>query len=367
MRKTISLLLILLLAIGLTPLAFADNDDLDDDVDDDDDEDEEEGDDPIVSARKRAKTLIKERALKKLSPVALRERVKNAEQISLATSQNVKTVRTNLQNLKKDYKTRCILNNALTASLQESIDVNCLNIRKDIKEHTKNYLLKQIDHLTNWIEKTMQRIEASDISEENAKRILEDLEEIKVELGDLKTEVETFTSEMLWSEYQEARKELIELAKKTKNVIKKNHLHLAYKRLNNLVTKLEHFGERIAKIIERLESEAKDVSELNEILERFNAHVSNARENLNKARESWVNRELDKSKEYFKRALESAKEAIKVRKELISKLREVIGVGVNAELKPINAELKQVQPAQATQLAAIQIQTSTAANAGGDQ
>ena len=151
----------------------------------------------------------------------------------------------------------------------------CDEATTEVVNTGKNFLedatLRAIKHF----EKLQAKIESSDdISEERAQAMLTELDGIIMRLTDLLNDIRV----------AESRERLNELAKdlrelwnnvKYKGVVQANKV--IQSKLSDLIKRADYTGERIDSAIAELENNGVDVSELNELLEKYYDFIAKAR------------------------------------------------------------------------------------------
>ncbi|MFH1592072.1 MAG: hypothetical protein ABIB47_01760 [Candidatus Woesearchaeota archaeon] len=334
--KKISILLITLLLVGLIPLGLAESNNQGQNSPNAQNAEQTDIDKAIGTTKARVRQLIQER-----------------KEIRLKAALSIKSANTKYEEARVRFRIakdkfqgeKTKLQNECVSTAASADEANCENIKNNIRENTKNRLLHFLEGIEHRLEKLTLRIQDSKISDDKAEIILENIEEAKAELSDLKQKAENLTPETTWNDYKELSKDIKEFSKRVNQLFSMNFMHAAYNRLNNLVTKLEVFEENVETLITDNELQA-----LEEQLAQYKVKVIEARNYLNKAKESWEHQNYQESKGYFKGALVATKETNRHRKEIRAAIRGLGNQQTDDELDSIESELKNVEPSEDAQL-----------------
>ncbi len=163
----------------------------------------------------------------------------------------------------------------------------CNQWREEIKERAKEFLLNTADRIIEHLNKIKAKVESNeDLSEEEVAEILEEIDEMIQEIENAKSTVES----------SEDKDEIIEASKTIKQAwlrVKRRLLihtgRIVNARIGGIIVKIKHLEVRLERILARMEEKGINTSEIQSLVDEFNAKINESKENYENA--------LDKFKE----------------------------------------------------------------------
>ncbi len=340
--KKLSMFFVLtVLSMSVFPAVFAHE--TDDEAHETEHELEEEIREKSNSIETRSKVRVKDGELE----VEFRERIKNKrEEFREKRELRLDLLRRAVENrdrTKKDFKEardklgeiRLKIKDCEEADTQE-----CIELRARAKGHMTKLLANSADQILALLERTKERVLASDLSEEEKQEIIQSLDEKIIDLagardivGDLEESAEdSITKE----EIKEAASIIKESWKEARVEIRTHAGNLASRKIGNVIHKSGSLQKKLDKILERLQKSGVDTSGLEGLINNFKAKIAEA-----KALHEEAN-------ELFKQARSSTGRKDELMKQATSKLREAHGKLKEAKgiIKEILQTIKQTDEGQ---------------------
>jgi len=206
----------------------------------------------------------------------------------------------------------------------------CNQLRGQTRERAKEFLLKTADNILEHLNKIKAKVESNeDLSEEEANEILEKIDGMIKEIEDAKSTIES----------SEDKDEIIEAAKTIKqawvSIRKRLAIHtgrIINARIGGIIVKIKQLEVKLEKILERMEEKGIDTSEIQTLVDDFNAKTNEAKENYESALDKFkeaASKEVKTAHElaveghrYMKAAHKSLQEAQKLLRDIVLSIKQ---------------------------------------------
>lgn len=325
MKKTISILLILVLLISIVPFSLAaygrensvksEKNEVDDDKNEINDDDNETGDNEREGIQIGGKSRAMMR-LDKVSEVAL-ENIKKARE-------NYLKARDRYEEAKDKAKENIEKIKELKGELKKCKDDTsgeCNTVRDEAKNETKEFLGNSADAIIGALERVKTRIQESDrFTEEEKTKMIGEIDAKIKEIEEAKASIDGAIS---GKDIKEAAKKINAAWKNTKPELEKVSHKAAVARLGNVADKFNKVSNRLEKAINKLAEQGKDVTELNTLKKNYEDKVQEAINKLKEASDLVENKVYDEAKVKFNEAKDILKEAHSILKNLVMKIKEM--------------------------------------------
>jgi len=202
---------------------------------------------------------------------------------------------------------------------------DCRKTRSETKRHTKEYLSGVAEHVLGLLAKTKERVEASNMPEEQKSEILAKLDEQAEEIAGAAEAVETLGEESTKEDYQEAIKVIRESWTDTKKGIKKGAGKVAANKIRALNTRMEQLQTKLRNTVQRLESQGADTAPVKAQLEEFEAKLTLSKAAEQEAQNKYQAEDIEGAVEKTKEAHRHLLEAHKALKQLVRNMKQARG------------------------------------------
>ena len=202
---------------------------------------------------------------------------------------------------------------------------DCKKTRKETKMHTKEYLSNVAEQVLGLIAKTKERVQASNMGEEQKAQIMTKLDAQAAEIASASDSVEELGEESTREDYQEATKLIRESWKGTKDEIKKGAGKVAANKIRALNNRMEHLQTKLRKTVERLENAGEDVTAVKEQLAEFEAKLAQSKAAEQEAQNKYQAGDIDGAVEKTKEAHRYLQAAHKALKQFVRNMKQVKG------------------------------------------
>lgn len=168
----------------------------------------------------------------------------------------------------------------------EGNDTICRELRQKSFENAKQYLLNNIDALTNHLNSLKAQLQASEelTSEEALERIAK-IDELIKKLNEIKTELQSADSK---DKITDLNKKLKELFKDIKGHSLLTREYIKYGRIGEIIERAEHLEAKLARIHDRFGQNLTNNTELNSLIDQFEDKITDAKQKYNAAREKFL-------------------------------------------------------------------------------
>lgn len=177
--------------------------------------------------------------------------------------------------------------NELRTEIQECVEGDCETKRKQFRVKSRDVLIHLSDVVLTTLDKLKEKIELSEMTEEEKTQALEDLEVQITEVQEAKAVLEGLSEDVTREEIKDAIKVIKDAWKTTKPQIKLGLGKVIGAKLGNIIVKTEQLGTKFNRIRDRLEADGYDVSALDSYLGEFNGKMTSAKEHWEMARKQF--------------------------------------------------------------------------------
>ncbi len=275
----------------------------------------------LKEKRKLTKEQVKAKPLPGQKIKELNQRIKDAREKYQALKDKREEAIENFKEHKKEFdQVRRKAKECVNGENEE-----CAKVKKNLKKGVRQHLIKTSDVIAKSLEKTINRVESAVVlSAEEKEQLLAELEADKAELAELQEKVAALAEEASAEELKEAIKDLKKKWQELKKVQQKAIAYLISSKTENVVEKVStNFPEKMQAKIDRLAEAGVDVSELEEILEKYNGQVETLKQSHEEAKEKLVSGDLTGYKEAQRQVKENLQETKVTLREFMKKFAQL--------------------------------------------
>jgi len=225
----------------------------------------------------------------------------------------------------------------------------CVRIRQTIRSNSKDYLANIADKVIATLEKIKSKIESNEqLSEEEASDLLEKIDTEIQEVEDAKDVIQDLTNQSSAEEVREAVRTIKEAWKGTRVTLKKSVARLLNAKIGGIIVKSEQLEAKLQRILTRLEAAGNDVTNLEDLIDKFHNKIEEAKDKWEQARQKYaqavkpgqIDEAMKEVNQKIREAHEKLKESHQTLKEIINKIREMKGAqeALEAEEEPEDNE-----------------------------
>jgi len=347
MKKIMCLFMMAIFLVSLVPAAFA--------VELDNTGDNETTPTPTLykakskEARQMKVGAVKEKAknLRERYTVA-REKYKKNKEIMRERLAKAKEKRVEVKANHQEARQKIQERKERLAACKDSETEDCKELRKDTRTQTKRYLINIAEHVLAMISKTKERVENSNLDEEQKSELLSDLDEKAEEIAGALETIEGLDENSTKEDYVEAAKIIKESWKELRHTIKKGVGRVANGKIHAISVRLGNLKRKLHKIVERLDNAGKDTSQITPLLDDFDAELEKAKEARDKARQLYQENKIQEAVEATKEAHQALRETHKTLKEIVRAIKAIKGGSEALASSEDEAEEPAVEEAEET-------------------
>ncbi len=215
-----------------------------------------------------------------------------------------------------DARKRFLEKKKLIGACKDNESDECKKAKEEIIEDSKEYLIGIADQMIEYINKIEAKVESNDdLSEEEVNQIIENLDEWAKEVEELKVKIEGAEDK---EDIKEAAKKLSEYWKRIKYRLEIKAARIVNARIGGIIIRSKYLEIKLNRILDRLAEDGVDISEIETLVDKFNAKIEEAKKLYEKARKS------------FKEAALLKREAGEKTEEEIEKIKELSSAGHEA-------------------------------------
>ncbi|MBU0628093.1 MAG: hypothetical protein KKC75_02810 [Nanoarchaeota archaeon] len=190
-------------------------------------------------------------------------------------------------------------------------DAECNQVREEIKENAKEFLLNTAGNILEHLNKVKANVESNeDLSEEEAKEIIADVDLMISEIEDAKSVIES----------SEDKEQIIEASKTIKKAWLRIKERLAVQtgkitasKIGGVIIKVKSLEAKLERVLSRMEEQSIDTTSIQSLVDEFNAKTDEAKlsyeQALDKFKEAAASDDLETSKTLAKEGHNLLKEA----------------------------------------------------------
>src|SRR3989344_3163645 len=188
---------------------------------------------------------------------------------------------------------------------------DCANLKVELRLGVKNHLLKSVQVVERSLEKLTKTVEKmEDLSEEEKAYALELVANLDAELEVQKAKIEGFTNETTQEEIRATIKDLKELNQKVHQLQRRLVGLLVNAKLSVLVEKQADLHVSMQTRIDTAAEAGADVTELEAILAKFDAKVTELKQDYETAKQKWMEAKNAEDFDQFNRELRTAQHKV---------------------------------------------------------
>ena len=305
MKKIITILIMAMLIISFAPFAVAKNDKI---------------------------TTGATETIPKQGPVSIKESQENIKERIEATK-TYKIARLNTEQAKEKYlEAKQTLSQAKTRVREEcaSDGEGCVEIKKEIKLHSKDFLISSSDKVLNYLEKLKEKTEASENLDEDVKQeTLAKIEGRITEFEEERENVEDLDENSSDEEIKQAVLTIQNRWKKAQDDAKLSVGRLANAKIHGIIVKSEQLEIKLDRIMTKLEEKGYDTSSTETLVNEFKAKIDQAKGNYDIARAKYdeiegsgrVNEIMKEANSFMRAAHQNLKEAHVILKQILREIK----------------------------------------------
>jgi len=215
-------------------------------------------------------------------------------------------------------------------------DVQCTETRKQARKQSHQFLLNAADRVLGLLEKTKQRLQESEEMTEEAKaEATEEIEQRMSEIASVRETIEEMGEDATKDEIKEATGIMKHAWNKSNKEIKSKAGKAAAGKIGGVIVKIEKLETKLERTIEQLQNQGKDTAPIEEAMEKFQNHVSLAKEEHAKAMEKFQSGKANEATQHIRAAHNQIKDAHMILKDAVRKIRKVQqGEAIQEGLEP---------------------------------
>lgn len=332
MKKLLSLLIIAMFVVSLSPAVFAVNDNAGGQGAGNSDAT------PTVTAAKTGADDTADTIAKRVKAQP-KERIKNMrekyQEAKERLKQNKAQLRERLANAKEkreqakakhiNAKGKIEGRKAKLSACKDDESEDCKALRKETRKHTKDYLSGVAEHVLGMIAKTKERVEQSNMPEEQKAEMLANLDSKAEEIAGALEASNELTEESTKEEFQEVTDVIQEAWKGTKDEIKKGAGKVATNKIRALNTRMKQLETKLQKTVERLENAGQDTSVAQTQLDSFKEYLDKSKASEQEAQNKYQAGDTAGAVEKTKESHRYLVEAHKNLKQLVQTIKKAQG------------------------------------------
>ena len=324
MRKIFAMIVLALFILSVVPMALAEE--ATDTSDEEDRRDEELREESMEEKGPKGKNGKGVKAIERV-----RERLAKSKVTAEKARERLQEAKENYEEARErfeEHKGKLVEMKKAARGCEEGSD-DCKKGKLNLKVGVKNHLLKTADLILRSLERLSERVEDSKLlTDEQKENALLEIDSLEERLTAEKERVEALAEEATAEELRNAVKNLKETWKEVRKEQKKIIAGLTHSKMGAAVEKHTGLVNSMAARIASLEKAGADVSELQEILERFREHVTQINADYESAKEKWQSADneleaLGEWREAQKTVRVSMKESKTLLREFVNKYTEL--------------------------------------------
>ncbi|MBW3001631.1 hypothetical protein KY338_00555 [Candidatus Woesearchaeota archaeon] len=336
MKKLFALFVMAIFLISLVPAAFAI---------------EDAGTDNTTAQanQMRAKKIkpmsVKARAEKlKEKHIEIRERYQKNKELMKERLNTAKERRKVAIQHHQEAKEKINARKAQLAGCKDNNSTECMDARKETRLQTKRYLTNVAEHILAMIAKTKERVENSNLADDDKRDLITKLDEEAEEIASALDMLEELGEDSTKEEFKEITQIIRESWKDLRLIIKKGVGKVANGKIHAINVRLGNLKRKLHKIVDRLENAGKDTSTVKPYLETFDEKLEEAKNHRDRARSLYQEGKIDEAAKATKEAHGALREAHTALKNFVRALKTIKG-GEDA-LKGADTEESEETPAE---------------------
>lgn len=218
------------------------------------------------------------------------------------------------------------------AECKDTNSTECAQLRAEIIAKAKEQLLKTADLMIEHLDKLKSKVEASeDLSEEEAKEIIEKIDAQIAEIEAIKVKIETAATK---EEVAAAAKELRSKLASLKKISDVHAGRVVNARIGGIIVKSKQLETKLNSILERMAEKGKNTSAIDPLIADFNAKLNEARTHYNLSIEKFKEAKatdtpnsdlINEAQGHMKEAHNALQDAQKILKDIVKAIKDADG------------------------------------------
>ncbi|MBD3361400.1 hypothetical protein GF358_01260 [Candidatus Woesearchaeota archaeon] len=200
--------------------------------------------------------------------------------------------------------------------------IDCTEARKQARKHSQDFLFNAADRALALVEKTRERIENSDMSEEDKADALADLEERAAEIASARETIDAIGENPSKDEIKEATKVLRESWTKANKEIKQKAAKNAAGKIGGTLVKIERLNAKLERTVEQLKSRGLDTTPIETMMQQFENKIQEAKDKHAEAEQKFSQGKANEAAQKIREAHSKVKEAHMLLKDVVRKIRK---------------------------------------------
>jgi len=257
--------------------------------------------------------------------------LEKAKQNYVTAKNRYLTAKQNYDGAKEKFS---LAKNKLVACQGGDDSEECKEASEKIKERAKEFLIKTADRILEYLEKLKAKVESNeDLTEEEAEEILADINDMIDEVEAAKETAETSEDK---EELKEATKTIKNAWLKIKKRISIHTGRIMNARIGGIIVKIKHLEVKLERILDKMEEEGIDTSDIQGMVDKFNDKIDDAKESyenaLDKFREAMNADDVDSAynlategHDYLKKANRNLQDAQKILRNILQEMKQAGG------------------------------------------
>ncbi|MDO8537869.1 MAG: Kazal-type serine protease inhibitor domain-containing protein [archaeon] len=171
----------------------------------------------------------------------------------------------------------------------ETETTECMEHKNKFKERTIEWLTKAVDHLLNKLERLEAKVnESENLSEEEAKATIEQIDALTVTLTKAKADIALLTKDSTGEEIAAQAKIVSNAWIKVQLLDKRIVGELIGRHAGEIIVRAEQLEEKLNGLLERLDESGETIEGLDELIQEFSQNILNAKTHYKNAQGFWA-------------------------------------------------------------------------------
>ena len=210
----------------------------------------------------------------------------------------------------------------------------CQQVRRETKQNAKQYLLGSADRVISMMEQIKERVRSCEqMSEEEAQERIAAIDAKIAEIQASRGTIEGLNNESDPAEIRNAVNEIKQSWTGSRQEMKRSAGRLINAKIGGVVVKSQKLQERLENAIANLEEAGEDTTELESLMDEFNAKLESANEHYKAAREQYrksgseaeISSAMQEANRQMQQSRNELKEAHSVLSQIMRQIRAAQG------------------------------------------
>lgn len=201
-------------------------------------------------------------------------------------------------------------------------DATCTEERRNARKHAQQFMLNAADRMLGLLEKTKERIQASDLSEEEKAEVIADLEDRMEDIASARETIDETTEAATTDEIKESAKMIRDSWRKANKEIKQKASRAAVGKIGGTLVKIEKLEIKLERTVAKLKEKGYDTTPIEVMMQQFEAKIQEAKDEHALAMEKFQAGNANEATVNVRAAHAKIKEAHKLLKDVVRKIRK---------------------------------------------